>query len=327
MMFFSFTHHVYIIGVSFVEKKQLPWTIENISQWLWKDFFRNKKSVFCSSGTKTLVVNRWGGPCICIFGTHFCDKHQNGPIKLCFKRKRLKKEKKRKTQPITDKSTPKRPWKDEAQFINLLLTLHFRSFLRFDFLQHALSKSSFYISLSTVTACGVFSKQFVTCVNYYPRAGWVAVWSRGCYSKECLHSMSPLLVGTASSQAGPRCLTLECSLYPSISSSSSFTTSPPTYGSTFASTFHCVCNSFLALSSLPHLSETSPFKATASPLRLISGSPCEDRGESIMQTAPTWHRAVTSLIPLLPFSLSAVICILMHKCSQKYLDHVSFLFV
>lgn len=156
----------------------------------------------------------------------------------------------------------------------------------------------------------------------------VVVGAWGCYSKGCLHSTSHLLVATPS-RGRPRCLTLEWSLYPSIYSSSS----PPTYGSTFACAFQCVFKSFLALSPPPQLGETCPFKATASPLRLISGSPRGDGGKSIMQP-PVFGSNValssnTSLIQCFGLVSVAVVWFvyLKHKCSQKYLEHVSCLLV
>lgn len=180
---------------------------------------------------------------------------------------------------------------------SITLIPHSRCLLLHDFLQHTVPESSFNISLSTATACGPILKQFITCVNYYPGAGWV--WAGGCgvtvqsvYALVCcwatfeshpavaVHQImvkpsqtSPPLARTAS-RSEPR------SLHPSSSSSSSAST----YAFTFAFAYHCVCNSFLALLPQPLLSETCPFKATASPLRLISGSPWGDGGEKrIMQ--------------------------------------------
>lgn len=173
---------------------------------------------------------------------------------------------------------------------------------------------------------------------------WVSL-SRGlgCYSEECLHSSvcwatfeshpsvavhqimvkpsqtSPPLARTAS-RSEPR------SLHPSSSSFSSSST----YGSTFAFAYHCVCNSFLALLPQPLLSETCPFKATTSPLRLISGSPWGDGGEKkYYATTCIWLNSTSvaqSIIPLLRFSLGGVICI--HKAQvRSKIFRLCFIFV
>lgn len=253
-------------------RKYVPMIVKGLL--LKKKKRKERNWSFVGICAKTLAVNQWGcSSIIYIFGTHFCDKHW----KMLQQNDVLWEHIKKEAQSKADKATVERPWKDETHLQLITLTPHSRCLLLYDFLPHAVPESSFNMSLSTVTARRLISKQFATCVNYHPGTGWVGLGARECYSKECLRwSTSPRLVVTAS-RAGPRCLTLEWSLCPTISSS--FTTSPPTYGSTFACAFQCVCNSFLASSSPPHLSETCPFKATTSPLQLIVGSPWRDGGK------------------------------------------------
>lgn len=185
------TLHVFdVICVSFVEKKR----IENISQWLWKDFV-----VICAKKNNGQVMRLF------LQNLQIWDTFLWQALKMAqwndVLGELMKKRSPVKSRRSNSGKTLKR-WDTIYQLITL--TLHSRCILLHGFLQHAVPKSSFYISLSTVTAWGPLSKQFVTCVNYYPRAGWVGVGTWFCYSKECLRLASPLLVHT---RTGPRCLT------------------------------------------------------------------------------------------------------------------------
>lgn len=132
---------------------------------------------FAGICAKTLVVNQWSRSCIVyIFRTNFVTKAKMSPIKWYFER--------RKRCLLNNRQTHfgknlKRCTLNMSDIIYKSITLipHSRCLLLRDFLQHTVPESSFNISLSTATACGPILKQFITCVNYYPGAGWV--WAGG----------------------------------------------------------------------------------------------------------------------------------------------------
>lgn len=308
------------------------------SAMIAKGFFFNRS--FAGICAKTLVVNQWSHSCIIyIFGQILWQKPKwhNKMIFWETKMRLIKQQ----TNPLW-----KEPKKMHLKYEwHNLQKYHAYSPFQMSFITwlppaHSPREQLLHFTFNSDSMWSHFKTVYYLCKLL--SRGWVSL-SRGlgCYSEECLHSSvcwatfeshpavavhqimvkpsqtSPPLARTAS-RSEPR------SLHPSSFSSSS------TYGSAFAFAYHCVCNSFLALLPQPLLSETCPFKATTSALRLISGSPWGDGGEKkYYATTCIWLNSTSvaqSIIPLLRFSLGGVICI--HKAQvRSKIFRLCFIFV
>lgn len=94
------------ISVFSVEKK-LPWRIENIFQWLWKEFF-NQKSGLGGQPMRLFLHN-----------LHIWYPFFWRILKMAQWIYILREEIKKEAQSKADKTTLERPWKDETQYTTL----------------------------------------------------------------------------------------------------------------------------------------------------------------------------------------------------------------